>query len=136
MQEVLRQYLIEGKEYYLEYTETHYPSPYKMIGKFERLKIPDILFPQHVFACFVNFRKVKYKDDPNYSNRYVELNFHWKFYEISSNKVQKDMENRAYITVLKKITKDEYFIPIDVILEGNPVSSHCTLPIRKHIEFS
>jgi hypothetical protein len=115
MQEVKRVSLIEGKEYYLESTERHYPTPYKMIGKFERLKTPDILFPQHIFACFNNFRKIKYKNDPNYSTRYVELNCHWKFYEISSNKIQKDMENRSYITVLKKVIKDEYFIPIDVI---------------------
>ena len=115
MQEVLRQYLIEDKEYYLEYAERNYPNPYKMIGKFERLKIPDMLFTQHIFACFNNFRKIKYKNDPNYSTRYVELNCHWKFYEISSNKVQKDMENRAYNMVLKKITNDEYFIPIDII---------------------
>jgi hypothetical protein len=115
MKEVPRIALIEGKEYYLESTERHYPTPYKMIGKFEKLKIPDMLFTHHIFACFNNFRKIKYKNDPNYSNRYVELNFHWKFYEISSNKVQKDMENRAYNMILKKVTKDEYFIPIDVI---------------------
>jgi len=58
MQEVKRISLIEGKEYYLESTERHYPNPYKMIGKFERLKTPDILFPQHIFAFFTRNREL------------------------------------------------------------------------------
>jgi len=114
MEEVARQNLIHGKEYYLESNEKHYPTPYKMIGKFEMLKIPDMSLQNHVFACFNNFRKIKYKNDINYRNRYVELNCHWKFYEINSYKVQKNMENRAYNMILKKVTKDQYFIPIDL----------------------
>lgn len=121
MEEVLREKLVCGKEYYIECFTTdnnkqvisHSPS-YKMIAKFEKLKKSSIFF-DYTFACFSNFRKIQHKNNKNYYDRYVELNCHWKFYEISEYKVQKNMESRAYNMVLKKIVKDEYFIPIDVM---------------------
>lgn len=121
MEEVSRKKLVCGKEYYLECFTTDnnkkfisYSPSYKMIAKFEKLRTSSIFF-HYTFACFSNFRNIKHKNNKNYGDRYVELNYYWKFYEINKYKVQKNMESRAYNMVLKKIVKDEYFIPIDVI---------------------
>ena len=115
MQEVKKENLVHGKEYYLQnFDSTHLlpNKPYKMIAKFEKLKIS--LYINFRFACFSNFRKIE--DRNNISCiRYVELNDNWKFYEISQNVVQKNMENRAYNIILIKIINDEYFKPINVL---------------------
>ena len=119
MQEIPRENLVPGKEYYMQCFE---PScappmkPYKMIAKFEKLVDVD---PEHTvfpwqWACFTKFRNLKHKNDPTCVRR-VELNLHWRFYEIPRHKVQKNMENRAYNMVMLHITNDEYFRPIDVI---------------------
>lgn len=114
MQEVPRENLIPGKEYYLQcFEESCLPphKPYKMLAKFKNLAPSERNF---VWACFSNFRSIKCKNKPNYGYD-VELNLSWRFYEINSHKVQKNMENRAYNMVLLQIVKDEYFTPIDVI---------------------
>jgi hypothetical protein len=115
MQEVDRENLIPGKEYYLQNFEpTHMPphKPYKMIAVFEKLEASSGI---RVFswACFSNFRKIENRNDPN-CNRYVVLNSNWKFYEISKQKVQKNMETRAYNMILLDLIKDDYFTPLDV----------------------
>ena len=111
MQEVLRENLIPGKEYYLQnFEETHSPpnKPYKMIAKFKCLAHASIDFK---WACFSNFRKIENKS-VGYN---VQLNTSWRFYEIARYKVQKNMETRAYNNVLLDLIGDEYFSPIDVI---------------------
>jgi hypothetical protein len=114
MQEVQREHLIPGKEYYLQsFEESCLPphKPYKMIARFNKLAPSERDF---LWACFSNFRNIKCKNKKNYGYN-VELNLCWRFYEISSNTVQKNMEKRAYNMVLLQIVNDEYFTPIDVI---------------------
>ena len=87
-----------------------------MIAKFEKLvdtDPDDTVFPWQ-WACFNNFRKLEHRNNPSCVRR-VELNLHWRFYEIPRHKVQKNMENRAYNMVMLHITNDEYFRPIEVI---------------------
>jgi hypothetical protein len=115
MQEILRENLIPGKEYYLQSFEESCLPPhksYKMIAKFEKLK-------QAIdweWACFTNFRKIENRNNPAPTCGYcVELNLCWRFYEIAQHKVQKNMENRAYNMVLLDLIQDEYFKPIDVL---------------------
>ena len=115
MQDVPRETLIPGKEYYLQcFESTHAPpnTPYKMIAKFEKLKQAS----GWEWACFTNFRKIENRNNPDPTCGYrVELNLSWIFYEIASRKVQKNMENRAYKMVLLNIIQDNYFNPIDVM---------------------
>jgi hypothetical protein len=117
MQEIPRENLVPGKEYYLQnFEKTHLPpkKPYKMIAKFERLT-PCATFKNYFnWACFTNFRNIKHGPDPTYI-RDVVLNDNWRFYEIPRDKVQKNMETRAYNMVLLDLIKDEYFKPIGVI---------------------
>lgn len=116
MQEILRENLIPGKEYYLQnFEEAHSPpkNPYKMIAKFEKLE-QSYWNLDFKWACFSDFRKIEYRNDTNY-NRCVVLNHNWRFYEIPSNTIQKNMENRAYNQVLLDLIGDEYFKPIEVI---------------------
>jgi hypothetical protein len=116
MQEVNRENLVPGKEYYLQCFE---PScqppykPYKMIAKFENL-IESYWNPVWQWACFTNFRKLENRKQSICSRR-VELGYHWKFYAISSDTIQKNMENRAYNMVLIDIVSDEHFKPVDII---------------------
>jgi hypothetical protein len=116
MQEVNRENLVPGKEYYLQNFEpscTPPQKPYKMIAKFEKL-VQSFWNPDWYWACFNNFRKLEDKNDPT-CIRHVELGYHWKFYEIQRDKVQKNMENRAYNMILLDLIQDEYFRPIDII---------------------
>ena len=117
MQEIPRENLVPGKEYYLQnFRREHLPphKPYKMIAKFERLT-PCTGFKDYFnWACFTNYRNIKHGPDPTYI-RHVVLDSNWKFYEITHRKVQKNMENRAYNMVLQKIVKDEYFKLIEAI---------------------
>jgi len=117
MQEIPRENLVPGKEYYLQnFEKTHQPprKPYKMIAKFEKLT-PSSGFNNYFnWACFTNFRNIKRAADPTYI-RDVVLNLNWKFYEISSHEVQKNIEKRAYNMILQQIVKDEYFTPVDVL---------------------
>jgi hypothetical protein len=114
MQEVPREQLIPGKEYYLQnFEKTYFPpeKPYKMIAKFKELKC----YSNFAVACFSNFRKIQHRNDP-LCVRYVELNLNWKFYEIARDVVQKNMEERAYNMVMRQITSDENFIQVMRIL--------------------
>jgi len=116
MQEVNRENLVPGKEYYLQDFETRYKTPqkpYKMIAKFEKLR-ESFCDPEFIWACFTNCRKLEHRNDTSYG-RPVMLSDTWKFYEIIQDKIQKNMENRAYNMVLQQIVKDEYFVPIEVI---------------------
>ena len=119
MQEIPRENLIPGKEYYLQNFEpVHSPpnKPYKMIAKFEKLEQSrwnEISFDWQ-WARFTNFRKLERRND-QHCVRSVELNLYWRFYEIPRQKVQKNMENRAYNTILLDLIQDEYFKPIEVI---------------------
>jgi hypothetical protein len=116
MQEIPRENLVPGKEYYLQSFEESCLPPhicYKMIGKFEKLEESSVFIP-FMWACFTNFRKIENRNETNY-NHNVMLNYYWKFYEIVRNKVQKNMENRSYNMILLDLIQDEYFKPIDVI---------------------
>jgi hypothetical protein len=115
MQEVIRENLVPGKEYYLQCFEPSCLPPYelyKMIAKFEKLE----KVTNWERACFNNFRRISYRNNPDSTIGYrVELNLNWRFYEIPRHKVQKNMENRAYNMILLELIGDEYFKPIDVI---------------------
>lgn len=116
MQEISKENLIPGKEYYIECltsgktNDTMVPcNPiYKMIAKFEKLDTIDPTISDYRFSYFTNFRKIKYKKNKNLGYR-VYLNTFWKFYEIIEDKIQDSMERRSYNMVLQKIVKDEYF---------------------------
>jgi hypothetical protein len=108
MQEVPRENLVPGKEYYVENTV----YGLKRIAKFDKLLIYD--GGSMRWACFNNVREIKYKNfsTDGYSSN---MGYNCKFYEIASREVQKNMENRAYNKVLLDLVKDEYFTPVDVI---------------------
>ena len=113
MQEISRENLVPGKEYYMQnFEKINSPpnKPYKMVAKFEKLEQCN----GWVRACFSNFRKIENRNDPRYGYC-VELNLNWRFYEIAQSRVQKTMESRAYNMVIMKIIKDEYFAVIDFI---------------------
>jgi hypothetical protein len=113
MQEIPRESLVPGKEYYLQCFEPVFAppnKPYKMIAKFENLK-PSLI--DFMWACFSDFRSIKNKNSRTRCN--VALNHNWRFYEISQHGIQKSMENRAYNMVLLDLIKDEYFSPVDVL---------------------
>jgi hypothetical protein len=113
MQEVKKDNLIRGKEYYIECLTTdknnqfitHNP-PYKMIARFDKLDIVG-RESNYLFAYFENFRKIEFKKDKNLGYD-VQLNIFWRFYEIIEDKIQSDMERRAYNMVLQEVVKDEY----------------------------
>ena len=119
MQEVDRENLVPGKEYYMQcFERSCVPpnKPYKMIAKFEKLVDTDpeyTAFPWQ-WARFTKFRNLKHKNDPTYG-RCVQLNLAWRFYEITRDKVQKNMENRAYNQILLDLIGDEYFKPIEAV---------------------
>lgn len=114
MQEIKKENLIPGKEYYLEAFTTddndnfvrHSPR-YKMIAKFDKIHAPNSI-TGYMFSYFTNFREITYKNYKNYGYD-VRLNNFWRFYEIIEDKVQTNMERRAYNMVLQKVIKDEYF---------------------------
>ena len=113
MQEVSRENLIPGKEYYLQCFAPGWVAPpnkpYKMIGKFEKIAH---LYRERI--CFTNFRKLEHRNDPSCGSN-IELALHWRFYEINGPTIQKNMENRAYKQILLNIVKDEHFKPIEAI---------------------
>ena len=111
MQEVPKEKLVPGKEYYLEWPT----DKQKRIAKFESLFIfTDADFGSSWHAWFTNFRVIKNKNDPNKGHRTLLIwPAGWIFYEIPSREVQKNMENRAYNRVLLDLVKDEYFKPIE-----------------------
>jgi hypothetical protein len=112
MQEVSRENLVPGKEYYLQcFTAGYLPpnKPHKMIGTFEKIVH---LYRERI--CFTNFRSLKHRNEPSCGYN-IELALHWTFYEINAPTIQKNMENRAYKQVLLDIVKDEHFKPVDVI---------------------
>jgi hypothetical protein len=116
MQEVSREDLVPGKEYYLQDFETGYEPPQKpskMIAKFEKLE-QSFWNPNFIWAYFTNLRNLEDRNDQSSFLR-VQLSYNWKFYEILRDKIQKNMENRAYNMVLLHVIKDEYFKPINVI---------------------
>ena len=108
MQEVPRENLVPGKEYYIE--NTLYGL--KRIAKFDKLLIYD--GGSQWWACVNNVREIKYKNFPTqgYSS---SMGYNCKFYEIASREIQKNMENRAYNRVLLDLIQDEYFTPMDII---------------------
>jgi len=108
MQEVPREDLVPGKEYYIENTLYRL----KRIAKFDKLLIYD--GGSKWWACFNNVREIKYKNYPTHGYSSI-MGYNCKFYEIASSEVQKNMENRAYNRVLLDLVKDEYFKPIEVI---------------------
>jgi hypothetical protein len=112
MQEVNRENLVPGKEYYVQcFAPSYAPpnKPIKMIGKFETLCN---LYRE--LTCFTNFRTLEQRNDPN-SGRCIQLALHWRFYEINVPTIQENMEKRVYKQVLSNIVKDEYFEPIEVL---------------------
>lgn len=116
MQEISKENMIPGKEYYIECLTTVENSDilvpcspiYKMIAKFEKLDTVDPTISDYRFAYFTNFRKMRYKKNKKLGYR-VYLNKFWKFYEIIEDKIQDSMERRSYNMVLQEIIKDQYF---------------------------
>ena len=113
MQEVTMENLIQGKEYWMEcftYNEEGQFVPhiyrYKMIAKFDKCIHSEY---GSTSAGFKNFREIKFKDNKTYGYDVKLNNYYWRFYEVLKNKVQKDMENRAYKTILEEKIRDEYF---------------------------
>ena len=111
MQEVPKENLVPGKEYYLYCCFAPPSKPYKMIGTFEQLSQGPSKLER---ICFSNFRILKHRSNPTCGYR-IELALHWKFYEINGPRLQKNMETRVYNQVLLDIVKDEYFKPIEFI---------------------
>ena len=112
MQEVSKENLVPGKEYYLQgFSRMCLPpnKPCKMIGSFEKIVH---LYIERI--CFTNFRSLKQRNEPS-CGRSIELALHWKFYEINGPTIQKNMENRVYKEVLLDVIQDEWFEPIDVL---------------------
>ena len=105
MQEIPRENLVPGKEYYIENTLYRL----KRIAKFDKLLIYD--GGSMRWACFNNVREIKYKNFPTdgYSS---SMGYNCKFYEIPRQKVQKTMENRSYNMVLLDLIQDENFIVV------------------------
>jgi hypothetical protein len=114
MQEVSRENLVPGKEYYLECCFEPPSKPYKMIGTFEKLSQGPYLPAKLERICFTNFRMLKHRSDPSRGYR-IQLALHWKFYEINGPTLQKKMENRSYNQVLLDLINDEHFKPVDVL---------------------
>ena len=85
-----------------------------MIGTFEQLSQGPYLPIKLERTCFTNFRMLKHRSDPSrgYS---IKLALHWKFYEINSPTIQKNMENRVYNHVLLDLIGDEYFKPVNFV---------------------
>lgn len=113
MQEIIRENLIPGKEYYVQcFAPSYAPpnKPIKMIGTFKKL----IQGFHKELTCFINFRKLEHRNDPSLG-RPIELVLHWRFYEINGPTIQKTMEKRAYNQILLDVVGDEYFDPIEVI---------------------
>jgi hypothetical protein len=91
MQEIPRENLVPGKEYYLKnFEEAHSPpnKPYKMIGLFEKLE-PSCGFIEFNWACFSDFRNIEHRNDPTFT-RYVCLVSHWEIYEMPRQKNTKN----------------------------------------------
>jgi len=108
MQEVPRENLVPGKEYYIENTLYRL----KRIAKFDKLLIYD--GGSQWWACVNNVREIKYKNFPTHGYSSC-MGYNCKFYEIASREIQKNMENRAYNMVMLDIIGDEHFKPIEVI---------------------
>ena len=109
MQEVPRENLVPGKEYYIENPVYRL----KRIAKFDKLLIYD--GGSKWWACFNNVREIKYKNYPTHGYSNSIMGYNCKFYEIASRKIQKNMETRAYNMVLLNLIGDEYFKPVEVI---------------------
>jgi len=112
MQEVSKENLVPGKEYYLQsFAPMCLPpnKPCKMIGSFEQIVH---LYIERI--CFTNFRSLNHRNEPSCGTS-IELALHWKFYEINGPIIQKNMENRAYRRVLLDVIQDEWFEPIELI---------------------
>ena len=112
MQEVPRENLVPGKEYYLQCCFAPPSKPIKMIGTFEQLSQGPYLPAKLERTCFTNFRMLKQRSDLSRGYR-IELALHWTFYEINSPTIQKNMENRAYNQILLDLIGDVYFKPIE-----------------------
>ena len=113
MQEVTMENLIPGKEYWIECFRhddkkqlVPFQNRYKMIATFD--KYTDTSYGS-TLAGFTNFREIKFKENKNYGYSVSLNSYYWKFYEVLKNKVQKDMEIRAYKTILEEKVHDEYF---------------------------
>ena len=85
MQEVNREKLVPGKEYYLQcFCPGCVPQnkPYIMIAKFEKLEKPlSHTNPDFKWVCVTNFRKPEEINDHN-CGRCLQLDCRWWFYEI------------------------------------------------------
>lgn len=114
MQEVTLENLIQGKEYWMECFSVNnenqflpYRRRYKMIARFD--KYVHTAYDDTTNIYFTNFRTIKYRNNKNYGYDVTLSDYCWKFYEILKEKVQKDMESRAYDMVLRQKIRDEYF---------------------------
>lgn len=117
MQEINIDDLIPGKEYYLEcFTDIvnnkmgSKNPPYRMIATFQKMVVNEYDIQ---VTYFTHFRRLKYKNNKEFSYD-VQLNQYWKFYEKSQEKIQRNMETRAFSRILREVTSDEYFTQLHI----------------------
>lgn len=114
MQEIHIDNLIPGKEYYLEcFTDNKMVSgnpPYRMTATFQKMVVNEYDIQ---VTYFTHFRRLKYKNNKEFSYD-VQLNQYWKFYEKSQEKIQRNMETRAFSRILREVTCDEYFTQLHI----------------------
>jgi len=60
------------------------------------------------YILFHHFQKIDDSEKISYA-RYIDWNFPCKFYEIEKEKIQYNMEKRAFILILEKVVGDTYF---------------------------
>jgi len=106
MQEIPRENLVPGKEYYVENPVFRL----KRIARFDKLLVYNNEDPKW-WACFNNVREIKYKNFPTHGYSSI-MGYNCKFYEIASREVQKTMENRSYNMILLDLIQDENFIGV------------------------
>lgn len=111
MEEVPRELLVPGHEYYIasltwssdeqdRVPNTKFP---KVMGTFMGLS-PSNLYENFHFALFSDYRGVCECSGYN-----VSLNDMWRFYPVKKHLIQQAMERRALTTILRNITGDDYF---------------------------
>jgi hypothetical protein len=112
MQEVDRENLEAGKEYYIiclteDDNKNLVPNKAipKLIATFEKLEATENS-NGFKFTFFNFFREINKLKNIGYD---VQLNLLWKFYEVKKNTIQQQMENRALNLIIQKILGDEYF---------------------------
>jgi hypothetical protein len=109
MNVVERADLVSGREYYIECLTqdnsgniTRNLIIEKLIGTFDRYR--------EGWSHFHHFRGIKQDITVGYD---VQLGTLWNFYEVKKHRIQSEMESRALVKIMRKITGDEWFLPFN-----------------------